>query len=306
MNKNQKMKSQQQGWMLFEVMVATIIMMLLLSLIVPILSQAKQHHSIVQQRFQAQAWIEGFKDNLVAQWGKMFWKGCGNWPGHTITISPYDSVNLPQRIKNKSLQAHSDWIQGRLLGECLSLHTLNELEFEFSSECNWKVNQKIAFSHCHVPHYGWVESIKGKKVGVHLNSPSNALDIEYPLSGMILSNKPFVWYLAKGKSSQTSLWRTPLDSGNSLELWSGIKYLAVYPMLDTNMDGILDELSTEYGSFSVDSIRAFWVESLVTYENCKPDKNNPVQTYKTFRGDTWVYDSRCTFLTDFIVPMNLL
>lgn len=305
MKKRLRMKSKKRGWMLFEVMIATIMMMVLFSLIVPILTQAKQHNSIVQQRFQAQAWIEGFKDNLAAQWEKLFWRGCGNWPSNTITISPSNASNVPQRIKNKSLQAHSDWVQGRLLGECLSLETISGQEFEFSSACNWKVNQQIMFSHCRASYTGWVESVKGERVGIHLNAPVNVLDTEYPLSGLILSNKPFVWYLAKGKSAQTSLWRTPLDIGNSLELWSGIKHLAVYPMLDINMDGILDELTTEYGEYSVESIQAVWVESLVAYENCTPNQNNSLQPYKNFRGDIWYYDSRCEFLADFIVPLNV-
>lgn len=300
-----KRNSSQTGWVLLEVMISTLIIMLLLTFMVPILHQAKQHNEIVQQRFQAQSWIEGFKDNLKAQWEKLAWFGCNSLSDITIEIGHSDAANLPSRVRNKAIQGKSDWMKASLLGECLDFHTIDKNTFTFSSDCKWKAKQEIVFSHCLAPRTGWVDSVSGAMVSIQLNETVDAAQTSMSSSGLLLSKQEFVWYLAQGKGEHMSFWRAPLASGNALELWSGIKQIAIYPLLDLDFDGRLDELSTEYGKYTASSLKAIWVESLVVYENCKTKTNDPLIKYKNFRGDTWIYNGRCEFVADFIVPLSV-
>ncbi|MFT2109690.1 type II secretion system protein [Marinomonas sp. 2405UD68-3] len=305
MNQFVKIRSSQSGWVLFEVVISTAIIMILLSYTVPILIQSKDHSTVVQQRLLSLSWSEGFKDNVMAQWQSIVRNGCYSGAESIIEIGQFNSSQIPSRIKNKTLEKGSDWLKGGISGQCGSTQTINGNEFEFDSSCQWKTNQTVLFSHCEAEYQGWVSQVSGARITVQFNAiQPNSLGV-WP-SGALFRFEPYVWYVSKGKNGHAAFWRTPLRSGNSLELWSGVKKIAIYPMLDNDSDGVLDELSTEYGEYDRSKLNALWVEALVTFEDCTNAPSFPTSQYTTFRGDTWSYQSRCDSIIDFIVPLSVL
>ncbi len=302
MNRFMNGRSSQHGWMLLEVVIGTFILMMILSYITPILMQSKRHADVIQHRLQGLSWSEGFKDNLKAQWQTLVWNGCYGQTVSTIELGNSSSSNVPDRIKNKSLEKSSDWLKGKASDQCGTTQTVQGEEVEFYSSCKWKVNQSVVFSQCLAESYGWISKVSGSNITAQFNSITPNAEGNWP-SGLLFRTEPYVWYVSKGKNSHMALWRTPLDSGNSLELWSGLKKIAIYPMLDSDLDGVLDELSTEYGEYPVAQLRAFWVEALVTHENCQ-DSQSLMHDYKNFRGETWHYNSRCDSIIDFIIPLS--
>ena len=124
-------------------------------------------------------------------------------------------------------------------------------------------------------------------------------------SGIIESQDEFYWYISEGKGGQNAFWRTPRESGNSLELWSGIERLSVFPLLDDNLDGRVDALDTGYGQFSLAKVRGLWVEYQYRLHDCKSERDTQLaQDYRSMRGETWRYFSPCQGVGNQIIVLK--
>jgi type II secretory pathway pseudopilin PulG len=296
-----KTVSGNRAFILLEVLIGLSLIAMLLSFAVPIVQQQLSLHQKQLQYAQGQAFVAGFKDNIQAQWQKLRWQGCHQWDTGYIEIGQ-GKASAPDRIKNKSLPLQSDWLSAYEMGQCAASLQLAGEETVWLTNCSLDVGQAVLFAGCSDAAMGTVQSIYQNNVILAFPETLQNNENKWP-SGSVISLEPFVWYLARGKNGQTAFWRTPIISGNSLELWSGVGYLAVYPMVDHDSDGRVDELSTVYGHYPVATVKGVWVEIIVTLEGCLSQSQGE-QTYMTLRQQIWTYDPQCAFPMDFMVAFD--
>ena len=124
-------------------------------------------------------------------------------------------------------------------------------------------------------------------------------------SGILESQDGFYWYLSPGKNGGTAFWRTPEESGNSLELLNGIERLAIFPLLDENNDGSVDTLVTNYGDFSLKALRGLWIEYQYVLDDCQSERGVQLeQSYLSMRSETWSYTSPCQNIGNQIIVLK--
>ena len=298
-------KGQQGGWVMAELMLAIAIVMLLSASLLPILLQTQQSQQQQMTYLQSQTWVASFKDHLTAQWQRLVWQGCSLASNQMLSFGNMQRIK-PTRITSKKVVAASDWLQATDLGYCRTSQTLSPT-ISFNSRCQWREGQAVRFSQCQNQYMGTVISSNKDQQTIELALPSS---LTFPLAdtaektGILLSEEPYIWYLATGKSGQAAFWRTPMLSGNSLELWNGVQQIALYPLLDTDQDGKLDQLSTQYGDYSIAAVKAIWVEVMVSLDGCQSPTDVEPYEYLTFRGDVWPYFPPCHYISDFLVPLT--
>lgn len=293
----------QRGSLLLEVMVACLLISIILPILVMALSSFQQRQVLAQRYQDHQNRRAAINAHFRAQWSRLIPAHCFEDSILTLTIQP--GHNLPSRLSNRSVENHSDWLLGVDYGACRTSLAVSSNPFTTSIDCHWKAGNEVTFSSCGV-------SVKGQLLSVYNSGSSIQLENDTALghSGIVESEDAFYWYLREGKDGSTAFWRTPVLSGNSLELMNGIERLALFPLLDTSNDGFVDSLATNYGDFSLQQVRGIWVEYMYRLTDCQEEQGvfsrqeNIIQEYTSMRGEAWLYQSQCQAVANQIIKLR--
>ena len=280
------------GYLLFELAVSLVVLMVLMQVLLPMLANVRDQ-SVQKTRLLARTELkQAVIDHFQSQLAPLFWRACQNANGLNIEIGRSDQV-LPERINNKSLLAQSDWLNAPLLGRCSSPFEMTSLQPATSYACDWP--DEVVCSSCETSDLGVVMLANDKGAEFAFNN-----DEIIGQSGFILSKQRFIWYLAKGKVDN-AFWHTPELGGNSLELWSGIHNISIYPLLDLDDNGSFDTLGGDYGSYPISRLKGLWLEMRVRQSGCDVEHFQSNAEFVNHRGDVWQYQPRCEFILSFVV-----
>ncbi|KZM41485.1 hypothetical protein OA92_13855 [Marinomonas sp. SBI22] len=280
------------GYLMFELAVSFAVLLILMQLLLPVLSNVRQQTNTklrLLSRIELEAAVI---DHFQSQLAPMFWRACGNASDLTFTIGAADQT-LPERIDNKSVLAQSDWLNATHIGTCAYPVEVSNLSQTINYGCEWA--DEIIFSNCDMSSQGVVERVGDISTDVKFYD-SDVIG----RSGFVLSKQAFIWYLAPGKL-EDAFWHTPEASGNSLELWSGVRYLSFYPLLDIDSDGTFDTMTTNYGTYFVSQLKGLWIELIVKEKTCTQAEKEIEQEFMNYRGEVWRFFPKCEFIIRFVV-----
>ena len=304
------LRSKIQGSLLLELLVVVLLISLFLPFLVSALGRL-QERQLLAQTYQDQHKFKAAIDaHFSAQWARLVPANCSDNDALFLTIG--SGAFKPDRLSSRTVMADSDWLQGSDYGACRASITISENPFEITLDCHWKAGDSMTFSHCAASYSGQVLSVTssnstrqlegGFTFGGLLEGESDPLESQ---SGVIESQDGFYWYLSPGKDSGTAFWRTPEESGNSLELLNGIERLAIFPLLDNGDSGSVDTLATGYGNFSLKSLRGLWIEYQYRLDDCHSERGVQLdQEYFSMRGETWHYRSPCQGIGNQIIVLK--
>ncbi|OUR64027.1 hypothetical protein A9Q77_12215 [Marinomonas sp. 42_23_T18] len=282
------------AYLLFELAISLLVLMVLMQFLFPLLANARHQSSDKIRLLDRLELKAAVMDHFQSQLAPLFFKACGNGNSDYIEIGRAID-NLPERISHKALLEGSDWLNASQNAQCNYPLTMTSLTPTLAYSCDWDVGDIVVFSSCNISAKGLITQVKSASTDF---SFSNAALLG--ASGIVLSQQGFIWYLADGKSDD-AFWRTPSLSGNSLELWSGITKLSIYPLLDLDDNGALDTLVSEYGVYQVSQLKGLWLELLVKQMPCRHQDTVSMEEYLNHRGDIWLYNARCEFPVSFVV-----
>ena len=280
------------GYLMFELAVSMLVLMVLMQLLLPVLASVRQQANTkgrLLSRIELEAAV---MDHFQSQLAPMFWRGCGNASGLTFTIGAAKQT-LPERIDNKAVIAQSDWLSAAHLGVCAYPIQVTSLSETIPYTCEW--TDEVIFSNCDISSQGVVEQVGSSRTDLTFYD-SEVLG----RSGLVLSKQTFIWYLAPGKL-EDAFWHTPGESGNSLELWSGIRHMSFYPLLDSDSDGTFDTMTVEYGTYPASQLKGLWVELAVAEKVCSQEEKSIEQEFVNYRGEVWHFYPKCEFIIRFVV-----
>lgn len=292
------MKSQLKGSLLLELLVVCLLISLFLPFLVAALGRLQERH-LLAQTYQNQHKLKAAIDaQFKAQWARLVPANCYDGSDEFLTIGLGSAK--PDRLSSRVVMETSDWLKGVDYGSCRSSLTITENPFSTSLDCHWQAGDSMTFSNCAAQFHGQIWSVTSSQTQIQLMD-----DTAIGQSGVVESQDGFYWYLSPGKNGGTAFWRTPVESGNSLELLNGIERLAIFPLLDENNNGSVDTLITSYGDFSLKSLRGLWVEYQYSLEDCQPDSGAQLeQNYTSMRGETWTYTSPCQNIGNQIIVLK--
>jgi type II secretory pathway pseudopilin PulG len=298
-------KNHLRGSLLIELLVVIVLVSLFLPFLVTALSRLQERH-LLAQTYQDQHKIKAAIDaHFKAQWTRLVPANCSDDDDLFLTIQ--SGASKPDRLSSRTVMENSDWLRGVDYGSCRASVTVSENPFETALDCHWKAGDSMTFSNCATSYSGQVLSVTSTKSTIQLDDDFT-LESSGSLirqSGVIESQDGFYWYLSPGKDGWTAFWRTPEESGNSLELWNGVERLTVFPLLDEDNDGVVDTLTTDYGDYSLQSLRGLWVEYQYRLNDCKSSSGVQLdQDYVSMRGDTWKYKSPCQGVGNQIIVLK--
>ncbi|WP_392384595.1 type II secretion system protein [Marinomonas primoryensis] len=291
-------RTQMKGSLLIEMLVACALISLFLPFLVSALARLQERH-LLAQTYQDQHEIKAAIDaHFQAQWTRLVPANCAMDESLFLTIQSGESP--PIRLASRKVSSGSDWIKGTDYGLCRGAVTVSSNPFETNLLCHWKVGDRTNFSSCESFFSGQVVSVSSHKSKIELTD-----DLAIGQSGMIESQDGFYWYLSPGKEGGGAFWRTPEESGNSLELLNGIERLSIFPLLDEDDNGLVDSLDTRYGPFALNKLRGLWVEYQYRLSNCKSDRQESfTQEYHSMRGDDWHYLPPCQGVGNQIIVLK--
>ncbi|WP_369922167.1 hypothetical protein AB8E32_08450 [Marinomonas polaris] len=283
MNQRRYMK----GSLLIKLLVVCGLIGLFLPFLVIAIARMQERH-LLAQTYQDQHTIKAAIDaHLKAQWSRLLPASCTIDESLYLTIE--SGMSPPIRLATRRIDKNSDWLQGADYGLCRSSVTVRNNPMETTMACHWKAGDRTTFSSCESNYSGHVLSDSASKSQIKLED-----DAAIGQSGVIQSEDGFYWYIAEGKDVWSALWRTPEESGKSLELWNGLERFAVFPLLDNSRNGLVDTLDTEYGRFPLKNLRGLWVEYQYRLSDCKANRDAEFyQEYHSMRGEKWHYHSPC-------------
>ncbi|ETX11034.1 hypothetical protein MUS1_11675 [Marinomonas ushuaiensis DSM 15871] len=303
--KTHSFKAHLCGSLLVELLVVIVLVSLFLPFLVTALSRLQERH-LLAKTYQDQHKVKAAIDaHFKAQWTRLVPANCNDDADVFLTIN--SGLFKPDRLSSRTVMDNSDWLRGVDYGSCRTSITVSKNPFDTPLDCHWKVGDSMTFSNCAASYSGQVLSVTSTKSTIQLDDDftlelSGSLESQ---SGVIESQDGFYWYLSPGKDGLAAFWRTPEESGNSLELWNGVERLAVFPLLDENNDGLVDTLDTRYGDYSLKSVRGLWVEYQYRLSNCKSSSGVQLdQNYISMRGDTWHYASPCQGVGNQIIVLK--
>jgi hypothetical protein len=281
------LRSHLKGSLLVELLVVCALIALFLPLLVTAIARM-QERQLLAQTYQDQHIIKAAIDaHIKAQWSRLLSASCRMDEELFLTIG--SGALPPLRLASREVSKDSDWLKGVDYGLCRRSITLDENPIETAMDCHWKAGDRGTFSSCESYYHGQVLNVTTRKSVIDFG-----VDVTLGQSGIIESQDGFYWYVSTGKDGLNALWRTPEESGNSLELWNGVERIAIYPLVDNSSNGFVDTLETRYGNFSLTSIKGLWVEYLYQLSDCKQaGKMEFQQQYQSLRGETWRYFSPC-------------
>jgi len=287
-----------RGSLLIELLVVIVLVSLFLPFLVTALSRLQERH-LLAQTYQDQHKLKAAIDaHFKAQWARLVPANCNDDADLSLTIQPGSSK--PDRLSSRTVMEGSDWLRGVDYGSCRTSITVLENPFETPLNCHWKAGDSMTFSNCSVNYSGQVLSVTSNKSTMQLDD-----DFILGQSGIIESQDGFYWYLSPGKDGWTAFWRTPEESGNSLELWNGVERFAVFPLLDEDGNGLVETLDARYGDYVLKSVRGLWVEYQYRLSNCKSSSGVRLnQDYVSMRGDTWHYVAPCQGVGNQIIVLK--
>jgi len=284
----------QSAYLLFELAISMMVLMVLMQFLFPLLANARHQSSDKIRLLDRLELKAAVIDHFQSQFAPLFFKACGNAKGDFLEIG-HAADSLPERIDHKTLLEGTDWLNASQNAQCSYPLTIVDLTPKLAYSCDWSVGEAVIFSNCNVSAKGLVTQVKSASTDLSFSSTELLGE-----SGMVLSQQGFIWYLADGKSDD-AFWRTPSLSGNSLELWSGVSKLSIYPLLDLDDNGALDTLVSEYGIFQVSQLKGLWLELVVKQMPCRHQDEVLMEEYLNHRGDIWLYNARCEFPLSFVV-----
>lgn len=286
--------SKHAAYLLFELAISMMVLMVLMQFLFPLLANARQQSLDKTRLLDRLELSSALVDHFQSQLSPLFWKACGNGVGDHIEIGNADA-NVPERIEHKALLVGNDWLYANQNAQCSYPLKMTSLTPELPYACDWDAGDSVVFSSCRSSDKGLITQTTTTSTRFSFSN-TELLDE----SGILLSQQGFVWYLAEGKSDD-AFWRTPSLSGNSLELWSGINKLSIYPLLDLDANGALDTLDHEYGVFPLSQLKGLWIELMVKQAPCRYQDEALTDEYLNHRGDVWQYNSRCEYPLSFVV-----
>lgn len=286
-----------KGNLLIELLVVCGLIAVFLPFLVIAIARMQERH-LLAQIYQDQHTIKAAIDaHFKAQWSRLLPASCAIDESLYLTIE--SGMSPPMRLVTRIVDKYSDWLQGVDHGLCRSSVTVRSNPMETSMACHWKAGDKANFSSCESHYKGQVLSVSSRKSQIKL-----ADDLAVGQSGILESEDGFYWYVSQGKDGSNALWRTPEESGNSLELWNGIERMAIFPMLDNNQDGLVDTLDTQYGRFPLKNLRGLWVEYQYRLSDCQVARDAEfLEEYHSMRGEKWHYYSPCQSVGNQIIAL---
>jgi hypothetical protein len=301
-----------KGSLLIELLVVCALIALFLPLVVTALVRMQERH-LLAQTYQDQQTIKAAIDaHFQAQWARLVPASCLVSDDLFLTIE--SGMSPPLRLATRIVDKESDWLRGVDYGLCRGSVSVADNPFETRLSCHWKVGDNVRFSSCESYHQGQVLSVSAQKSSIQLAGDTftegnfaegKVTESAIGQSGIIESQDGFYWYVSEGKEGRNAFWRTPLESGNSLELWNGVERLSVFPLLDDDQDGMVDALDTRYGHFALSHLRGLWVEYQYRLNDCKSERNTQLeQEYLSMRGDVWRYSSPCQGVGNQIIVLK--
>ncbi len=288
---------EQRGSLLIELLLVVLLLSLFFPFLVSALSSLQERHLLAQTYQEQQVFKAAIDAHFQSQWARLLPANCAE--DSTLSLTIESGANKPDRLSSRTVLTESDWLQGKDYGSCRIGVTVTENPFVTELDCHWKSGDSASFSSCQAYVSAQVIGLSGSKSTIQLDDDS-ALGV----SGMLESQDGFFWYLSPGKDGDSAFWRTPEESGNSLELFNGIERLAVFPLLDQDNNGTLDAISTAYGDYALRDIRGLWVEYQYRLSNCKAQSSQMDQAYVSMRGDTWHYATPCQSIGNSIIRLR--
>ncbi|MCB5161344.1 hypothetical protein [Marinomonas algarum] len=290
-----------KGSLLLEVLVVCLLIALFLPFLVSALANVQNRHLLAQQYQNQFALQSAIETHFQAQWTRLLPAGCSLDERASITIQ--SGSIPPDRLASRRVFSESDWLYGESYGLCQGSFTVTENpQQEIALACHWKEGETARFITCRDHYLGQI---------IDINSRGNVSDIMFESddvigqSGILASQDGFYWYLSPGKDGSRAFWRTPAIKGNSRELFKNIERLAIFPLLDLDGDGAVDALATEYGEFSLEQVRALWVEYQYRLSDCRESlSDQAAQEYVSMRGDQWIYRSPCQHVGNQIINLQ--
>lgn len=298
MNRLMNVRVKIQGSLLLELLVACALISLFLPFLVSAIARLQERH-LLAQTYQDQHEIKAAIDaHFQSQWSRLVPANCRL--NDTLFLTIQSGESPPVRLASRTVSEASDWIQGTDYGLCRSAMTVSSNPFETNLSCHWKAGDRATFSSCALSNIGQVLSVSSHSSKIALTD-----DLAIGQSGILESQDGFYWYVSPGKKGSNAFWRTPEESGNSLELLNGIERLSVFPLLDDDDNGLVDSIDTRYGQYSLKKLRALWVEYQYHLTDCKLDRPNGfAQEYHSMRGGDWHYLAPCQGIGNHIVVLK--
>lgn len=283
-----------KGYVLIEILIAMVILVALAGLLVPTL-QAVQTNTLERQLvLQRIALEQAITEHLQAQLMRTGSFGCSALP-HTLEIG--DAQQPPNALRTQTLALESDWILATDTGLCSTYGMKSADSIEAQLSCDGlSTGDPLLVSRCDGAFITPVLSLSGDRLLAA--APASLAD------GAVLlaTQSTFYWYLAPGKNTETALWRKPLVSGRKLELQPGIRNIRFYPILDRNQDGKADAVLTQPSQVSLQELSGLLIEYRYHLSNC--DAGAQTRSYRTLRGDRWVYDGICSAVAKQLVALG--
>jgi hypothetical protein len=291
-----------RGSLLIELLLVCTLVALFLPFLVVALVRLQERHLLVQTYQDQQVIKAAIEAHFQAQWSRLVPASCLVDESLFLTIE--SGMSPPLRLATRTIDKESDWLRAVDYGLCRGTVTVHSNPLETSLSCHWKAGDHVRFSSCDSQYQGQILNVSAHKSRIELEGGEFA-EQAIGQSGVVESQDEFYWYISEGKGGQNAFWRTPKESGNSLELWSGIERLSVFPLLDGNLDGKVDVLDTGYGQFSLANVRGLWVEYQYRLHDCKSERETPfAQDYRSMRGETWRYFSPCQGVGNHIIVLK--
>jgi len=291
-------RSRAQGSLLMELLVVCLLISLFLPFLVRTISRLQDRHLLAQTYQDQRTFKAAIDAHFQSQWARLIPASCTDDASLSLTIQ--SGASVPNRLSSRIVSVDSDWLKGVDYGSCRIGMTVASNPFDVTLDCHWKNGDRAVFSSCDAYSMGQVTALSGNKRTIQLDN-ANVIG----LSGMLESEDGFYWYLSPGKNGGTAFWRTPEESGNSLELLNGIERLSIFPLLDSDDNGSVDTLETSYGDFSLKQIRGLWIEYQYRLDDCKSERGIELdQSYESMRGDTWHYSTPCQSVGNQIISLK--
>lgn len=295
---NRSLKGRLQGSLLIELLLVCLLISLFLPSLVTTVSSLQNRYMLAQTYQEQRTFKAAIDAHFQSQWARLIPANCADDSSLFLTIQSGKLV--PDRLSSRIVSADSDWLKGVDYGSCRIGMTVERNPFDITLDCHWKSGDRAVFSSCDAYSIGQITALSGSRRTIQLNS-----DGVIGLSGILESEDGFYWYLSPGKNGGTAFWRTPEESGNSLELLNGIERLSIFPLLDSDNNGSVDTLSTGYGDFSLKQVRGLWVEYQYHLNDCKSERGAQLdQIYESMRGETWHYSTPCQNVGNHIIVLK--
>lgn len=305
-----------RGSLMLEVMVACALMAIILPLIGPAVWRLQERHRLAVTYLSQQTFHSALKSQFVAHWSRLRPAGCSVNDDVYLTIGR--GTQEPSRLVRRDVEERSDWLEATDYGACrLSVGPLtNPLNISNAPACDLSIGDLLTVSTCLGHADAQVIRTSRDQTRLQLSSfvfsnkerqtdgSKKALSL-LGQSGILESQEPFYWYVGQGKNGQPSFWRTPGMSGNSLELWSGLKRMAIFPLLDEDQDGVADTIDKHYGDYALSHTLGLWVEYLYQLPDCDLSERLQIEkVYHSMRGNVWHYQSPCQGVGNQIIVFN--